>query len=145
MVFMKFRTGNNGRLIQVSENPKRANPTFLKGESLQDIAQNIVGSVLGYNLKNYEQIDSADESNQPLIDEGQTTNGGIENGETANSKSFELKWRSKAGSDKMPLLLSLKLEPFVKESGAAGNFRTEFGYKLNSFSARSEYDQSMIV
>ncbi len=137
---MKFRTGNNGQVIQVSENPKRANPTFLKGESLQDIAQNIVGSVLGYNLKNYEQIDSADESNQPLIDEGQTTNGGIENGETANSKSFELKWRSKAGSDKMPLLLSLKLEPFVKESGAAGNFRTEFGYKLNSFSARSEYE-----
>ncbi len=140
---LKLRTSNSGQIIQVMENPMKPNPTFLRGESLQEIAQNVVESVFGYNLEDYEQIDFANTSSDFLLDEGQTTEGNIVNGEGANSKSFELKWKSKVGRSEMPVLLSLKLEPFVRESGAAGNFKTEFGYKLNSFSAQNEFETTV--
>ncbi len=134
---LAIRTSNQGNIIRIQESEDFPNPTFIKGESIEELAARVTGSILGYNLEEYRLVDIEDSLS--AVDEGQVSGGVLEETEEAET-GLEFNWRRISSNTSTPEFLTLNLEHVVKEFGAPGNFRTEFGYKINSFSAKNEFE-----
>ncbi len=132
------RTSNSGRIIRILDSDNFPNPTFIRGDSLQNLANRVVGEILGYDLTEYELVESSEDT-LTAYDEG-IGPAGIINGENVANETLEINWRRKSDNISTPEFLSLSLKPVVREYGAADNFRTEFGFQINSFSARNQYE-----
>ena len=134
---LAIRTSNHGNIIRIQESEDFPNPTFIKGESIEEVANGVTGNVLGYNLEEYRLVDVQDSLN--AVDEGQVAEGTLSQDGEINT-GLEFTWRRISNNTQVPEFLTLNLEPVVKEFGVSDNFRTEFGYKINSFSARNEFE-----
>lgn len=134
---LRIQYSNNGQLIRLISHPENFNPTFIHGDSLQAIADYLVGTIFGYNLNNYER--AAD----PFSDSDFTLQGAQNAGGLANqnsNQSLEISWKLKNSIQNGPKHIQLKLDPVVREFNDEADFRTEFGYSIHSFVAKDEYE-----
>lgn len=134
---LQIHYSNEGRLIRLFSHSINANPTFVRGQgdSLQTIAQHIVGNIFGYNLQEYEI--SSDSFSNPATDEGRSTSGELSD---VNIQSLEIRWNQKDGVTSGPAELILKLEPVVKEFDDESGFRVEAGFSVKEFVAKDSYE-----
>ncbi|MEX0721333.1 MAG: PP2C family protein-serine/threonine phosphatase [Balneolaceae bacterium] len=134
---LKIQFSNDGQLIRIQSHPENLNPTFIKGDSLQAIAEKLAGSTFGYNLGNYEMVADPFSDSAFSLQEVQSAGGVLNERE---NQSLEISWKRKAGVSKGPKNLLLRLEPVVREFDNEDGFRTEFGFSIHSFVAKDEYE-----
>lgn len=136
---LKLVHSNSGNLIRLHAHRENPNPTFVqgRGDSLQAIAEYIVGDVFDYDLNNYDlNIDSFDNSSTSL-NEGRNAFGTIKD---SGIQTLEIKWNRKSGVSSGPKELVLNLEPVVKEFDNEDGFRMESGFSVQSFVAKDDYE-----
>ncbi len=138
---LAIRTSNSGKVIRLSTNPDQSNPTFVQGDSIEAVAQKVIGDVFGYNLSDY--IPSNQESTDSLLFniEGESQIQPLNN-YNADSESviIDLEWKRNPTAAIGPEFLSLTLEQVVKEFESTNGFNTKFGYKITSFVARNDLE-----
>lgn len=134
---LKINVSNAGRVIRLNAHSKNPNPTFLQGDSLLGIANDLVGNTLGYDLEKYEiDEDNSDDSSFVVLEE-RNQRVVLENG-AANT--LDITWKRKPGVSDTPQILSLNLKPVVREIDDESGFRTEFGFSIESFSAMNQFE-----
>lgn len=141
---IKFMVDNNGKVIRIRSNLEKFNPTFLKGNSPRTIAEMVVDTIIGYDLKKYTFL------NQQRDDSVIAISGKLEEvtlPESAQefSSGLQFKWIQIGTETELPKWLTINLEPVVREYEEGGAFKTEFGYKINSFSAQNEFEPENLV
>ncbi len=135
---LAIRTSNDGKVIRIRSNPDRPNPTFVQGESIDQVAKTIVGDVLGYDLNNYSLQGSEIPDSVFYADEGLSQSQSFYVEPSDDEGSVEFKWIRKQSSEGTgPEVLSISLLPEIREFENAGGFSTKFGYQIKSFSARN--------
>ncbi len=135
---LELKISNSGRVIRMREHPENPNPTFLMGDSLLGIADQLVSSTLGYDLAKYELLEGASQDSLLVVDEGQGSSRLLTNG--ADSEALDIIWKRKQGFIDTPEKITLSLNPVVREINNDQGFRMEFGYSINSFAALNEFE-----
>ncbi len=133
----KFMFSNSGNVIRMLSN-ENSNPTFLKGDSPIEIAENLVGNILGYDLGMYQFLENEDSDSLSIDTTLAEVNISPESEEF--SSGLEFRWKLKQEISELPKYLSLNLESLIREYEDANTFKTEFGYKINSFVAKNEFE-----
>lgn len=137
---LAIRTANSGKVIRVSTNPSQYNPTFVQGDSIEAVAQKIVGDAFEYPLENYIILGTAINDSLFLSSETQSQLQQTSTQEESDSPTIDIEWRRKPNITSGPDFLSLSLETFVKEFENENGFSTKFGYKITSFIAKNELE-----
>ena len=140
---LKMRFANNGKIIRLYPNELAPNPTFIKGDSPIEIAETLVGNIFGYDLSMYRFLNVEDDSSSINVETQDFETPQINNTEV-NSSGLEFNWLKKGNDESLPLSLSLNLESLIKEYEEEENFRTEFGYRINSFVAKNEFEPTSL-
>lgn len=135
-----LRFSNFGTLIRLTSNANQTNPTFIQGDSLEDAAFSVVNNIFGYNLSNYEAIESQLNDSLIITSEGQSQNNILSKDAETNSPLITFEWRKNPLVNEGPELLSLTLQPVVKEFQNGNGFSTKFGYSIRTFTARNEIE-----
>jgi hypothetical protein len=135
---LKVNTSNSGRVIRMEEHSENANPTFLTGDSLLNIASNLVGYTFGYDLSQYSLSDTDTPDSTFVIFEERNQRVTMDNSDLA--ESLNINWVRNEGVTGTPAELSLNLKPVVREINNEDGFRTEFGYSISSFKAMDIYE-----
>lgn len=135
-----IRTSNSGKVIRISSNPNEPNPTFVQGDSIEAVAQKIVGKVFEYNLDDYSVLGSEVSDSLLISTESQSQIQLFSSQENSDSQTINIEWKRNPKVSSGPEFLSLSLEPVVKEFENSGGFSTKFGYKITSFSARNQLE-----
>ncbi|MEX0845110.1 MAG: SpoIIE family protein phosphatase [Balneolaceae bacterium] len=135
---LKVHSSNSGKVIRINTHPENPNPTFLQGDSLLAIASGLVGGILEYDLNYYELTENNFSEVSNSNNEGQNEQQ-ILNRRT-DSESVEIVWKTKNPSLQIPDKLTLNLIPVVREINNADGFQTEFGFRIESFSALDEFE-----
>lgn len=135
----KMRFSNEGKVIRLNSNEFAPNPTFIRGNSPIEIAERVVGNVLGYDLSMYEFQDAEDDTSAIEQEDINSEVSTIGNEPTLTS-GLQFDWIRKGDDAKFPASLSINLESLIKEYDDGETFRTEFGYKVNSFVAKNEFE-----
>jgi hypothetical protein len=134
-----MRFSNSGMVTRLSSNEFAPNPTFLKGSSPIEIAETVVGNILGYDLSMYKFLSSENDSSSISTEELNPESPTI----TTNSEfssGLVFNWIRKGNNYSLPNTLSINLESVIKEHESEETFSTEFGYKINSFVAKNEFE-----
>lgn len=139
----KMRFSNSGRVIRMSPNEFAPNPTFVKGNSPIEIAETVIGNVLGYDLSMY-QFQGEDDDSSSIVLDNQSIETPVPNRARVLSSGLEFNWLRKGDNYSLPAMLSITLESVIKEYDDGDVFRTEFGYKINSFTAKNEYEPEQL-
>ncbi|WP_020404781.1 PP2C family protein-serine/threonine phosphatase [Gracilimonas tropica] len=135
---LMLHLSNDGKIIRVKANPEFTNPTFLQGDSLLAIADQLVDSVLGYDLNRYSFMEQAfDDTSLNYAENQGMVPATVQN---QNSSDLELFWKRKPGVSGTPQELRLTLKPVVREASVDGILRTEFGFSIDSFAAVDEFE-----
>tara|TARA_R100001591_G_scaffold118624_1_gene143022 strand:- start:8493 stop:11027 length:2535 start_codon:yes stop_codon:yes gene_type:complete len=135
----KMRFSNSGKVSRLSSNEFAPNPTFLKGNSPIEIAETIVGDILGYDLSMYKFL-SSDNDTSSIVQEDQNLETPNEVANSSFSSGLVFNWIRKGDNYSLPNTLSINLESVIKEHEDEDTFSTEFGYKINSFVAKNEFE-----
>ncbi|MEX0609583.1 MAG: SpoIIE family protein phosphatase [Balneolaceae bacterium] len=138
---LKIQYSNKGQIIRLQAHPENPNPTFIRGDSLQAIAAYLIGSTFNYNLDEYDL--AAELYSEASLQEVQGTEGML--GDDNGNHSLEISWKRKAGLAVGPNELILKLEPVVREINNEDGFRTEFGFGVESFVAKDEFEPEEFI
>tara|TARA_R110002124_G_scaffold111545_1_gene265434 strand:+ start:13514 stop:16027 length:2514 start_codon:yes stop_codon:yes gene_type:complete len=139
----KISFSNSGKVIRMSPSEFAPNPTFLKGNSPIEIAETVIGTVLGYDLNMY-QFQSDNEDSSTIILDEQSVEAPKPNRASMLSSGLEFNWLRKGDDYSLPAMLSINLESVIKEDDEQDIFRTEFGYKINSFVAKNEFEPDQL-
>lgn len=135
-----LRTSNEGKIIRLSTNPEFPNPTFVQGDSIEAVAHKIVDDIFGYNLDDYISINSQDSDSLVFSVEGETLIQPNTDSGDSNSPIIDIEWRRSSAAQSGPEILSLSLEPVIKEFETASGFNTKFGYTVSSFVAKNDLE-----
>ena len=136
---LKVNTSNAGRVIRMEAHPENSNLTFLTGDSLLTIAQNLVGYTFGYNLNQYMLSESVPQDDSTfVIFEERNQRVMLDNSDM--EESLDITWKRKEGVTDTPAELSLSLKPIIREIDNEDGFRTEFGYSIASFKAMDIFE-----
>tara|TARA_R110000868_G_scaffold294140_3_gene554784 strand:+ start:46076 stop:48613 length:2538 start_codon:yes stop_codon:yes gene_type:complete len=135
-----IRTSNSGKVIRVSTNPETNNPTFIQGDSIEAVAQKIVGDVFEYPLNNYTILGSVNTDSILYTPETQNQFQQLGNQNNLDSPLIEIKWQRNSQIATGPEFLTLSIEPIVKEFESVNGFSTKFGYQITSFVARNQLE-----
>jgi hypothetical protein len=136
----KMRFSNSGKIIRMSPNEFAPNPTFIRGNSPIEIAETVIGNVLGYDLSMYQFLSDNEDSSSILLDEQSIELPKKPTQASVLSSGLEFKWLRKGDDYSLPATLSINLESVIKEYDVDDTFRTEFGYMINSFTAKNEFE-----
>lgn len=138
--YLGVRTSNSGKVIRLSTNPNKNNPTFIQTDSLEEAARFIIEEAFGYDLSDYRLDESLTDSvageSATLLD-GKPVNRNINGENDKNRYELSFDWVRVHNNEGTPETLKLVLEPVVREIEKDGTFSTEFGYSVNSFTARN--------
>lgn len=137
---LKIRYSNSGKVIRMNAHQDHPNPTFVPGDSVLAVAHTIVDSVLGYDLNNYQRLDTFGEDTLLSVNEINGANGSLQDGQSY----LEFRWKRKPGTGLGESNLYLSLEPVVREFSDESGFTTQFGWRINSFSAKNEFEPSTL-
>jgi len=137
---LAIRTSNTGNVIRISTNPEESNPTFIQGDSIEAVAQKIVGDIFNYPLENYTLLGLGIEDSLFYSSESQGQLQRPSNRESDDSPVINVEWKRNSQVLTGPEFLSISLEPVVKEFETINGFSTKFGYKIDSFIARNELE-----
>lgn len=135
---LKIHTANSGKVIRINSHNEHPNPTFIQGDSLFNIAEQIVEDILGYDLGLYELEEGNYDDSITAVDEGQNQRRELSNGR--DSESLEITWNAKADTVRTPEKLILRLQPIVREFNNDSGFSTQFGFTIESFAALDSYE-----
>lgn len=135
----KMRFGNSGKIIRLKPNEFASNPTFVKGNSPIEIAETVVGNILGYDLSMYRFLNVEEDSSTINLEDENPEIPSANNASVFGS-GLEFNWSRIGDNYTLPQSLSINLESLIKEYDDGDNFRTEFGYKINSFVAKNEFE-----
>ena len=134
---LQINVSNANRVIRLNAHSENPNPTFLQGDSLLGIANNLVGNILGYDLNNYEILEENSDDSTFIILEERNNRVMLDNG---NNNTLDIRWKRKPDITDTPEMLSLNLKPVVREIDNEAGFRTEFGFSIESFSAMNQFE-----
>lgn len=137
---LAVRTSNSGNVIRVSTNPEEYNPTFVQGDSIEAVAQKVVGKIFNYPLENYHVLDAGVKDSIFYSPEIATQLQQAATQENLESPAISIEWQRNSSVSIGPEFLSLTLEPIVKEFETVNGFSTKFGYKITSFTARNQLE-----
>jgi serine phosphatase RsbU (regulator of sigma subunit) len=140
---LKVRFSNSGKVIRMVPSEFSPNPTFLKGNSPIEIAETVIGNILGYDLSMYQFQNEEEDSTSIVLDE-RPSETPLPNRASVLSSGLEFNWLRKGDDHSVPALLSINLESVIKEYDQDDVFRTEFGYKINSFVAKNEFEPEQL-
>jgi len=135
---IRFRSSNEGKIIRFDEQGVRSNPTFIQGESAEQVARNIVSDYFGYPLSDY----TSDDFRLDVPDSEINLQGSIADDSVTTQSfvpEFSITWSKKAGATG-PEYLSIALRQKVQEVAEGEETVTQFGYALTSFSAKYEIE-----
>ncbi len=135
----KMRFSNSGKITRLSSNEFAPNPTFLKSSSPIEIAETVVGNILGYDLSMYKFL-SSDEDTSSIAQEELNPETPTQISNSSFSSGLVFNWIRKGDNFELPNTLSLNLESVIKEYEDDNTFSTEFGYQINSFVAKNELE-----
>ncbi len=136
---LSFTFSNSGKVIRMKPNENNNNPTFLAGNSPIEIAENLVGNILGYDLTMYQFLED-DESDSIKTDISPSEVNLLDDDSDMFSSGLGFRWKLKQEVSELPKYLSLNLESLIREYEDGNTFKTEFGYKINSFIAKNEFE-----
>lgn len=132
---LRFRFNNAGQVIRIEESPSNSNPSFVKGDSPEQIANAVVGDILEYKLEDYVLSAIEDQDTVSVIIEGDIGQEQVINqGETPLGDARQFKWTRKASVITGPQTLSLTLRPVLKDQE---NGIPAVGAIIESFIARN--------
>lgn len=137
---LKIRSSNHGKIIQVEAARELPNPTFVQGDSVIAVANKVAGEIIGYDLSRYTLFTDPLPDTLAGISEINQGSGLI----NSSGPALDFLWEKKKG-ESGPELLSLSLEPVVREINEDNAFRTEFGYRVHSFRARNMHEPADLV
>ena len=143
--YLKVQTANNGKVIRLQNNEDLPNPTFVQGDSIEAAASKVVGDILGYNLEDYFLAEDEYTDSLEIYDEGQAVSSRLLNGDLEATSDIEIIWRRKSSANEGPQLLTVSLEPVILEFENASGFSTRFGYRVNSFIAKNEFEPEILA
>lgn len=137
---LSIRTANSGHVIRLNSNNDFENPTFVQGDSIEAVAQKIVGDVFGYSMENFSPINSVSTDSIYFSVEGERQSQQIATEDVNETPVINLEWVRNPTATEGPEFLSLELVPIIKEFETAGGFNTKFGYSISSFVAKNELE-----
>lgn len=140
---LTLRTSNYGKIIRLTENDELRNPTFVQGDSLEDVAQKVVGDIFGYNLEEYRLVTNSQLDSIQVNEEVQIINPVTSLNEIDDNK-IEVRWIRTSSNTSTPELLTIVLEPVVREFNDLGNFSTKIGYQIDSFKATNSLEPDIL-
>ncbi|MEO1023084.1 MAG: PP2C family protein-serine/threonine phosphatase [Bacteroidota bacterium] len=132
-----LRHSDAGKLIRLEENRDFPNPTFIQGDSIPSIGQQIVGDFFEYNLNDYITQTASVYDTTIMLESGQEIPVNVDSRteEDKRENLINLSWIKKEGKPG-PDRLELGLVPAVREYDDQLGFRTEIGYKIAWFAAK---------
>ena len=132
---LRIRFNNSGQVIRIEESANRENPTFVEGDSPENIAQTVIEDMLAYDLNNYmlsgvEELDTLSTITEGVIGPERQ----LEGGETQLGSSKKFVWVKKASVASGPQTLSLTIKPILKDQD---NGIPKVGGVIESFLAKN--------
>lgn len=126
-----FEISDKGKVISVKINDSFENTTFFEGDSLEEISENLVKNVFGYDLSNYVKAKTinTDQYNENSQEKKLASSNDIK--VKVRESYYELEWQKNDLSKPGPLSLNLKLRPEMRRNKIAGI--TQSGVSLAGF------------
>ncbi len=134
---LRIRYGEEGKVRRITTHPENPNPTFVAGDSLSAIAQEVVNGILGYDLSaytlNYVDVrDTLISTTEPGFRQQELN---LSNGNREDNTVFKFNWSKSNPSVSGPDELSLDLKPMIKEIDNQQGTSIRYGAAVEQFLA----------
>lgn len=124
----------SGKLFKLDVNPNYPNITFVQGDSLVELAHDVVDDIFGYELSNY-RLSWVDFEDTLMTAVRSETNGSFNLSQVARQNQSTFKWRKKGSVFSGPEHLDLTVTPHIKEQPSSFGTSFSYGISINSFEA----------
>ncbi len=132
--------GNVRRISTFGQNP---NPTFVAGDSLFAIANNIVQNILGYNLRDYK-LNFVDVRDTLITTEPGFGEQSLNLSDTSVGNNMVFNWTKKNVNASGPQELSLEVKPIIRENNTPNMASIQYGVSIEDFKALDRYEPEQL-